>query len=103
MTKPLVFKVDGSQVGLGERIGRGGEGEVYALANDNGFAVKIYSGNGGADRQEKISAMVSAKLSERTPLAAFPIHTVQKRNGEFAGFIMRKISGYKPLFELYAP
>jgi TonB family protein len=103
MSKPLVFKVDGSQVGLGERIGRGGEGEVYALANDNGHAVKIYSGSGGADRREKISAMVSAKLSERTPLAAFPIHTVQKRNGDFAGFIMRKISGHKPLFELYAP
>lgn len=103
MSKPLVFKVDGSQVGLGERIGRGGEGEVYALANDDGHAVKIYSGAGGADRREKISAMVSAKLSERTPLAAFPIHMVQKRNGEFAGFIMRKISGHKPLFELYAP
>lgn len=103
MTKPNVFRVDGSPVGLGERIGRGGEGEVYALANDNSQAVKIYSGSGGGARRDKISAMVSAKLSDRTPLATFPKDIVQKRNGEFAGFIMRRINGHRPLFELYAP
>jgi DNA-binding helix-hairpin-helix protein with protein kinase domain/uncharacterized protein YgiM (DUF1202 family) len=103
MNKPAVFRSDGSPVSLGDRIGRGGEGEVYALANDKALAVKIYSGSGGADRRDKINAMVSAKLSDRTPLVAFPTHTVQKRNGEFAGFIMRKVNGHRPLFELYAP
>jgi DNA-binding helix-hairpin-helix protein with protein kinase domain len=73
MSKPLVFKADGSQVGLGERIGRGGEGEVYALANDHGHAVKIYLDALAGARREKISAIVAGKLSEKTPLAAFPI------------------------------
>lgn len=103
MNKPTIFHVDGSQVPLGERIGRGGEGEVYALAGDASHAVKVYLGAGGADRREKIMAMVLAKLAERTPLAAFPIKPVKKRNGEFAGFVMRKVSGHKPLFELYSP
>lgn len=103
MKKPAVFRADGSPITLGDRIGRGGEGEVYAIANDNSHAVKIYSGVGGTDRREKILAMVAAKLSEHTPLAAFPIHVVKKRDGHFAGFIMRKISGHEPLFEIYAP
>lgn len=103
MNKPTLFHVDGSQVALGERIGRGGEGEVYALSGDALHAVKIYSGNGGKERHDKIMAMVLAKLAEQTPLAAFPIKPVKKRNGDFAGFVMRKVSGHKPLFELYSP
>ncbi|GAA4003660.1 TonB family protein [Sphingomonas humi] len=103
MNKPVLFRFDGTQLALGDRLGRGGEGEVYALANDNARAVKVYSGNGARERQEKILAMVAARLSELTTLAAFPIDPVRKRNGEFAGFIMRKVSGHKPLFELYSP
>jgi TonB family protein len=103
MTKPLLFQTDGSSVSLGERIGRGGEGEVYALANDNGRAVKVYTGGGANDRREKIAAMLASGLSQKTDLAAFPIGSVQKKNGDFAGFIMKKISGHKPLHELYSP
>ena len=103
MNKPAVYRSDGSAVALGDRIGRGGEGEVYAIANDNSHAVKIYSGAGGADRRDKIVAMVAARLAEHTPLAAFPIQVVKKRDGQFAGFIMRKVSGHEPLFEIYSP
>jgi len=42
MIPPQLF-VDGKLVRPGERIGKGGEGEVFALADGSGRAVKIYS------------------------------------------------------------
>ncbi|MBY8825529.1 hypothetical protein [Sphingomonas colocasiae] len=102
MTRPLIFRSDGSPLAVADPIGCGGEGIVYAVANDNKVAVKIYTG-GGAERRDKIVAMVAARLFERTPLAAFPIEIVRNKGGDFAGFVMRRISGHKPLFQLYAP
>ena len=47
---------------LGRRIGKGGEGEVYALADDPRRVVKFYTAHDGLDREVKISAIVRMRL-----------------------------------------
>ena len=87
---------------LGERIGRGGEGEVYAIADGSGRAVKIYLESDAA-REAKIDAIVAARLGDTCRNVAFPLDIVRTSGGRFAGFTMRRVTGHQPIHELTAP
>lgn len=95
--------VNSKPVRLGSRVGKGGEGEVFALSDDSSLAIKIYTTADVASRERKIAAMVRAELAKQTPLVAFPITIARRRDGSFAGFLMRLVSGHKPLHDLYSP
>lgn len=101
MSTPRLY-VDGKLVRLGKRIGRGGEGDVYALDDSAGHALKIYK-RPDQEREAKIVAMTAAGLAARSSLIAFPMATVRDKGKRFAGFTMRLVSGHQPLFELYSP
>ena len=103
MKPPALLGEDGRAIGLGKRIGRGGEGEVYALASVPGQAAKLYTVADLGEREAKIAAMVAARLAATSDLVAFPIETLRAKPAAFAGFTMRLVAGHKPLFELYAP
>ena len=100
MTSREIY-VDGKPVHLGKRIGKGGEGEVYALAHDTNVALKLYTVADRAEREAKINAMVIAGLARNTPLVAFPTAIARGRDGAFFGFLMRLVSGHRPLHDLY--
>jgi DNA-binding helix-hairpin-helix protein with protein kinase domain len=91
------------RVSVAELIGRGGEGEVYAIKGRNGQAVKIYNTSLRAKREDKVRAMVGAGLAAKTDLVAYPGEVATDRHGNFIGFVMRLVSGYSPLHELYSP
>jgi DNA-binding helix-hairpin-helix protein with protein kinase domain len=95
--------IAGKSASLSRRIGRGGEGDVYLVANDPNIAVKLYTVSNLEDRPAKVRALVEAKLAEKEPLVAFPLAEVRSATGHFLGFAMRLIDGCKPLHELYAP
>ena len=101
--KPELFSEDGRVLRLGERIGRGGEGEIYSVADDAGRVVKFYTLKELAERKAKVEAMVRGNLSASSDIVAFPISIVNRRNHQFAGFTMRRVDNHKPVFELYAP
>ncbi|MEZ5667446.1 MAG: hypothetical protein R3F55_08450 [Alphaproteobacteria bacterium] len=88
---------------IGQLIGKGGEGEVYALADGAGIAAKIYNADLRAGREEKIRAMVGQGLAAGTDLVAYPGKIVTDLSGNFLGFVMRLVSGYRPMHELYSP
>jgi DNA-binding helix-hairpin-helix protein with protein kinase domain len=103
MTKTEIF-ISGTKINLGKRVGRGGEGEVFALQKSEQLAVKVYTLANLGDREEKIKAMVAADLLKVTGGAiAFPISVASLANGSFAGFIMPLVSKHRPIFELYSP
>lgn len=93
---------DGRPMRLGKMIGKGGEGEVYALADDPDRAVKVY-GTPDAEREAKVRAMVARRLSDGSDLIAFPEAVVTTGHGRFAGFVMRLVKGHTSLHELYSP
>ncbi len=88
---------------VAELIGKGGEGEVYAIKGRAGLAVKIYKANLRPKRENKVRAMVGEGLAVQTELIAYPGDIVTDRKGSFLGFVMRLVSGYRPLHELYSP
>ncbi len=91
------------RVSLAGLIGKGGEGEVYAIKERSGQAAKIYSTNLRTKREDKVRAMVSKRLSAKTNLVAYPNEIVTDLRGNFLGFVMPLVSGYHPLHELYNP
>lgn len=88
---------------VAELIGKGGEGEVYAIKGRAGQAVKIYNTSLRAKREDKVRAMVGEGLAVKTNLVAYPGEVVTDLRGNFLGFVMRLVSGYRPLHELYSP
>lgn len=88
---------------VAELIGKGGEGEVYAIKGRSGLAVKIYNTSLRAKREDKVRAMVGEGFAVKTDLVAYPSDVVTDRHGNFLGFVMRLVSGYRPLHELYSP
>lgn len=103
MTQTPELIVAGRTVRLGRSVGRGGEGEVYALAGNSDFAVKIYNEAKRSARESKVVAMVHARLASNAPYVAYPIEVARYKNGSFAGFAMKLVNGYQPIFELYSP
>ncbi|PTW45711.1 topoisomerase DNA-binding C4 zinc finger domain-containing protein [Rhodovulum kholense] len=92
-----------SRFQLGEKIGGGGEGEVFVVTGRAGQAVKIYGAAIRAARESKVRAMVHGGLAAKTDLVAYPGEVATDVNGQFLGFLMRLVSGYRPLHELYSP
>jgi DNA-binding helix-hairpin-helix protein with protein kinase domain len=88
---------------IAELIGKGGEGKVYAIKGRPGLAVKVYNTNLRSEREGKVRAMVDEGLSVKTDLIAYPSEIVTDQLGNFLGFVMRLVSGYHPLHELYSP
>ncbi|MXN64627.1 hypothetical protein GR183_06895 [Stappia sp. GBMRC 2046] len=91
------------RISVAKSIGKGGEGEVYAIKGQSDLAIKIYNASLRAKRESKVRAMVSQGLAVKTNLIAYPDDVVTDRQGNFLGFVMRLVSGYRPLHELYSP
>jgi len=91
------------RVTVAHKIGKGGEGEVYSLKGHAGLAIKIYNADLRTKREGKVRAMVAGGLAVTTNLVAYPRDVVTDHRGNFLGFVMRLVSGYRPLHELYSP
>ena len=89
---------------LKERIGKGGEGEVYSLKNRPKQVFKKYHQKQlTQEKHDKIAAMISKQLDASSSNVAFPVDIVMLNKKSFAGFVMQYVSGFKPLHELYGP
>jgi DNA-binding helix-hairpin-helix protein with protein kinase domain len=98
-SEPLFLR--GRQFTPGDRIGRGGEGAVYAVTESPQLAVKVYY-HPDAQREAKIGAIVQAQLGKRCREVAFPLDIVHHANGRFAGFIMSRATDRHPIHEVIA-
>lgn len=100
---PIIFGPDGKQLKVGTRIGKGGEGEIYAIEGASDRAIKFYTVADKTLREAKVKKMISDALAEKCKLIAFPITLLRDRSGHFVGFTMSKVNGSKALHELYSP
>jgi DNA-binding helix-hairpin-helix protein with protein kinase domain len=101
---PLV-DASGRALRLGAELGRGGEGSVYAVAERDDVVAKLYHRPPSADKSAKIVAMAKLGNERLLKLAAWPTSPIHAgaRGGAVMGFLMPKIAGHKPAFNLYSP
>ena len=97
----MEIKVGNNLATLTEVIGQGGEGKVYKL--DNKTAVKIYKEELRTKREAKVRDMVKSQIALKTTLISFPKELVHDKKGQFVGFTMNLVSGFKPIHQLYSP
>jgi len=95
--------VAGSRLEVGKRLGKGGEGEVFALTSRSDLALKIYKASIAASRETKVQAMVGRGFAQATQLVAFPSDIARDSRGRFVGFVMRLVRDCRPLHDLYSP
>jgi len=86
----------------GRPLGRGGEGEVFALADGSPRAIKIYASPDAA-REAKVRSMAAAGLTGRCPGVAFPAEPAYAADGSFAGFVMPLVEDGHLIHELFSP
>jgi hypothetical protein len=100
----------GNPVVLGQRLGAGGEGEVYALRDDARKCAKIYAPQKASLRAQKVASMVACpprdpwRTSGRVTVA-WPLTTLSAATPgrPFAGFVMPALRGLQDLYRFIVP
>ena len=91
-TGSKVFYEDGMSITLGEELGEGGEGKVFAC-NEEGIVVKIYHRDKLTEtRRNKLELMISNNPHNRK--ICWPEQLVFNENKQFVGYTMKSAAGY---------
>lgn len=99
----VVISSDGRRLTLGSLLGKGGEGAVHHITEAPNLAAKVYNPGKAKERRGKVEAMVSARLHTNSEYVAYPIDVLKSQVGEFLGFTMKKVAGFKSIHDLYGP
>lgn len=98
----VIYDGFGQVLQLGVRVGRGGEGSVYELANYGARVAKIYHDPSRVPL-EKLAAMVRLNNSDLAKISAWPERTLHlQRGSRVVGFVMPRANG-EELAELIGP
>ena len=100
--QPLIDR-NGNPIRLQRELGRGGEGAVFEIGGYSDYVAKIYLSQPDQNKSSKLLAMVGSGSERLLKLAAWPVNSIHSPSGKFVGFVMHKLEGYRPLFELYSP
>ena len=84
-------------------IGKGGEGYVYELANNPAQVLKVFIEELTPAKIAKLHLMVTMNSPQIDAYSAWPKDIVKDQQGKYCGFVMRKLSGYVPLHNLFSP
>ncbi len=99
-----LFDSAGRDVRLGGRIGKGGEGTVFDVADDPNCVAKVYHEVVPPSKTAKLVAMVQQANPSLTQISAWPMMTLHgTKGGRIVGILMPKVGGYRPIHQLYSP
>lgn len=97
------FDSTGRKVILTAELGKGGEGSVYAVAENGNTVGKIYHKPLAGDKAEKLGWMAAHKSQSLLKVAAWVTDTLHERpQGKVVGFLMPAVKA-KEVHELYQP
>jgi len=98
-----VYDDMGQVIELSSKLGSGGEANVFNINNSDGLVAKVYH-KPSPKKAQKIFVMVNQQNEKLLNIAAWPTRALYNPNkGEFIGFLMPKIDGYKEIHKLYSP
>lgn len=100
-----LFDATGQAVPLGQKLGSGGEGDVFEVpATSPRLVAKVYRRSLNRDKQEKLIAMVRGGDDDLRKTATWPTTALHiGRNGPVRGFLMPKLTKYEPIHKIYNP
>lgn len=97
------YSSKGEEVNLGEILGSGGEGKIFAIKDNTNMVAKIYKGQAGEEKSAKLSTMVKLQSPRLSSISAWPVDTLHSEKAEpVVGFVMKKVLG-KSIHLLYSP
>lgn len=88
---------------LGQELGRGGEGAVFAIDGQQDRVAKIYSVPPDARKIQKLTAMTEVASPSLLRIAAWPVDLLTDINGLVRGFVMPRVIARRDIHELYSP
>jgi hypothetical protein len=101
--RPRVWDDAGRPVPLGARLGRGGEGSVFAVIGDGARVAKVYHRLPPPERASKLATMVRLRSDPLLALAAWPLATLHSGpGGAVRGLLLPRAEG-RPIHILYGP
>ncbi|MCX7406610.1 MAG: hypothetical protein NTZ32_00835 [Planctomycetales bacterium] len=105
MTPPTDLRDDtGQRIVLGNRLGAGGEAEVFEFAHDSGRVAKIYLTPTDQTKVGKLHAMVADPHKELRQYCAWPMSNLRDQNNKLVGFVMPRIPpAFREIHELFSP
>lgn len=103
MSSARTFDVNGSPIALGKELGRGGEGAVYDVQGRQDLVAKLYHSPPKPDHAAKLAAMTAMANDRLMRVAAWPSGTLHGASRSVIGFLMPKVGGHRPVFQLYGP
>ena len=103
-----VYDSNRQRLGLGERIGRGGEAEIYQVAGQPGWLAKIYSGQTRPEYPRKLAWMRDHPPEDPTlPLGhhslAWPVDLLYDSRRNLVGYLMPQIREAVLMLEVFNP
>lgn len=93
----------GAPYKLGQEIGSGGNGIVYALSRRPQLVAKLQRVAPSEDDIEKLDLLVRSATPELLAVSAWPADCLKDRHGRIVGYVMPRILDARPLYELYSP
>src|SRR5262245_9646356 len=88
---------------LGQQIGAGGNGVVYAVARRPELVAKIQKQVLSPVDIDKLDVLVRSATPDLLSVTAWPIDGLKSRTGQVVGYLMPRIVDARPLYELYSP
>jgi DNA-binding helix-hairpin-helix protein with protein kinase domain len=94
---------NGTTVHLGQVLGRGGEGTVYAVNGAPKHVAKVYLKPPDATKVDKLKFMTRGQSEALLGVAAWPTDLLLDEQGSVRGFLMGRISARQDAHRLYSP
>ncbi len=97
-----LYSLNGQPITLSQELGRGGEGSIYAIAEQPQWVAKVY-------HPDKLTPQGLAKLRlslqypPQNPAIAAPVDLLLNSSGRVLGFMMPRVPQGYPLHDLYTP
>lgn len=90
------------QIALGNEIGRGGEGTIFAIHNQPNLLARIYHHSPPPAKVAKLQSMIAMAVKDLLECTAWPVDVLHTA-GEVCGFVMHRAHGHREVHELYNP
>lgn len=99
----LVLARAQAAVQLGQELGRGGEGAVYAIEGLADRVAKIYSAKPDQRKVQKLTVMTEVANASLLRIAAWPTDLLLDSRRAVCGFVMPRVVARRDIHELYSP